>query len=236
VTAQLESYKQQAAEQAILEIQSGMRLGLGTGSTARYIVIGLGERLRDGRLRDIVGIPTSEATAALARSVGVPLITLDDTPEVDLTIDGADEIDPDLNLIKGLGGALLREKIVAATSRRLVIVADTTKLVTSLGEHGPLPVEIIPFGKVLCERRIQALGAQPRLRLASNGTPFRTDQGNYILDCHFPSIREPHTLSTALHAIPGIVEHGLFIGMATAAFVAGMDGVTVLRAESSTES
>lgn len=225
----LDSYKQQAAERALEHVQTGMRLGLGTGSTARYVVEGLATRLRDGRLRDIVGVPTSEATAALARSLDVPLATLDDQSTLDLAIDGADEIDPQLNLIKGLGGALLREKIVAAAAATFVIVADHTKIVRILGERTALPVEVIPFGMRPCGQHLRDLGCIPLLRRRVDGTPFVTDEGNYILDCRFNTMNEPASLGIAIRAIPGVVDHGLFVDMASVAYVAGTDGVTILR-------
>jgi ribose 5-phosphate isomerase A len=221
-------YKQQAAEQALHYVQSGMAIGLGTGSTARHALAGLSARLRDGRLRDIVGVPTSEATAALARELGIPLATLDQRPQLDLAIDGADEVDPSLNLIKGLGGALLREKIVAASARRFVVVADASKIVELLGTRAPLPVEVIAFGLPLCRSRLAELGCEPVLRHAADGSPFRTDEGNVILDCRFPAIADALALGVAINAIPGVVEHGLFIGMAAFVLVAGAGGVTTL--------
>ncbi len=232
--ANLEQYKQQAAERALDEVQSGMVLGLGSGTTARYLVLGLAERLRDGRLRDIVGVPTSDATAALARQQGVPVATLDEQPALDLAMDGADEIDPKLNLIKGLGGALLREKIVACSAKRFVIVADDTKLVTQLGERAPLPVEVVSFGQVLVERRLRELGAEPVLRQTAPDKPYLTDQHNIILDCRFASFADPASLGVAVRAIPGVVEHGLFINMAAAAYVAGSQGVAVITQPATT--
>ena len=226
-----EGYKQLAAEQALDLVQSGMRIGLGTGSTARYVVEALAARLRDGRLARVVGVPTSETAARLARSVGVPLASLDEQPQLDLAIDGADEIDPQLNLIKGLGGALLREKIVAAAAAQFIVVADDTKLVIALGTRAPLPVEVVIFGLKPAERHLRALGCMPVLRRDTAGAMFVTDEGNAILDCRFPSIPEPAALSAAIHAIPGIVDHGLFIGMAARAFVAGAGGVTMLTSE-----
>ena len=226
----LDIFKQQAAEHVLDYVQSGVALGLGTGSTAKHVLRGLAARLRDGRLRDIVGVPTSEETAALARELGVPLVTLADRPRLDLAIDGADEIDPALNAIKGLGGALLREKIVAASAERFLLVGDETKLVPRLGTRAPLPVEVIPFGLPLCERRLAALGCVPALRRAAGGEPFSTDEGNQILDCRFEAIDDAPALAAAIKAIPGVVEHGLFLGLAELAVVGGAGGVrTVTR-------
>ncbi len=224
----LDIYKQQAAEHALQYVQSGMALGLGTGSTAKHMLRGLAARLRDGRLRDIVGVPTSEGIAALARELGIPLVTLAERPRLDLAIDGADEIDPQLNAIKGLGGALLREKIVAASAERFVIVGDETKLVSRLGQHAPVPVEVIPFGLPLCERRLAALGSVPTLRRVDGGDPFFTDEGNVILDCRFDAIDDAPALAAAIDAIPGVVEHGLFLSMAALALVAGPGGVRTI--------
>ena len=226
----LDTYKQQAAEHALTYIQSGMALGLGTGSTAKHVLRGLAARLRDGRLHDIVGVPTSEGIAALARELGIPLVTLAERPRLDLAIDGADEIDPHLNAIKGLGGALLREKIVAASAERFAIVGDETKLVPRLGTHASLPVEVISFGLPLCERRLAALGCVLALRRAAGGDPFCTDEGNVILDCRFDAIDDAPALAAAIAAIPGVVGHGLFLGMAAFALVAGAGGVrTIMR-------
>ncbi|GAB4215015.1 MAG: ribose-5-phosphate isomerase RpiA [Roseiflexaceae bacterium] len=226
-----EALKEQAAERALDLVADGMVLGLGTGSTARYVVLGLGRRLREGRLRDIVGVPTSEATAALAREQGVPLATLEQQPALDLAIDGADEIDPQLHLIKGLGGALLREKVVASVARRFVVVADRSKLVAHLGERAPLPVEVVAFALAPVQRRLTELGAMPVLRRAADGSPYHTDQGNPILDCRFARIDDPAALDRAVRAIPGVVEHGLFLGLASSAFVAGDHGVELLEAD-----
>ncbi len=223
----LDVYKQQAAERALEYVQPGMAIGLGTGSTARHILEGLSVRLRDGRLRDIVGVPTSEATGALARQLGIPVAALDEHSQLDLAIDGADEIDPALNLIKGLGGALLREKIVAASAQRFIVIADDTKLVQQLGTRAPLPVEVIGFGRALAERRLRELGCVPLLRQTPAG-PFRTDEGNLILDCRFGGIADAPVLSAAIRAIPGVVDHGLFIGMAAVAIVAGARGISTL--------
>jgi ribose 5-phosphate isomerase A len=217
--------KQAAAEAAVAaEVESGMLLGLGTGSTASHVVLALGRLLADGSLRDIAGVPTSEATARLAREHGVPLTTLDEQPRLALCLDGADEIGPGLGLVKGLGGALLREKIVASAADRFVVVADASKRVARLGERAPVPVEVIPFGEAVCARALRALGAEPVPRAG-----FVTDEGNHILDCRFGPLDDPARLAEAIRSIPGVVEHGLFLGMAEAAYVAGDDGVELLR-------
>lgn len=223
-----ESYKREAAERALAYVASGMVLGLGTGSTVRYLLMGLAERLRDGRLCDVCGVPTSEQTAALARQLGIALTTLDVHLRLDLAIDGADEVDPALDLIKGLGGALLHEKIVATAARRLIVIADETKRVARLGTGVPLPVEVCAFGVALCREQLIALGAFPVLRCATDGSPFRTDEGNVILDCRFAALDDPVGLGGAMKAIPGVVEHGLFLGMTELAIFAGASGVTVV--------
>jgi ribose 5-phosphate isomerase A len=186
------------------------------------------EALRDGRLRDIVGVPTSDAIAALAQQLGVPIATLDERPRLDLALDGADEIDPALNLIKGLGGALLREKIVESSADRFIVLADETKLVPQLGTRVSLPVEVVQFGLPLASRRLSELGAVSTLRRVADGSPFLTDDGNVILDCRFPSIADCAALNAALNAIPSVVEHGLFVGMASVALVGGAAGVTTM--------
>jgi ribose 5-phosphate isomerase A len=228
----LEHFKRQAAEHALPYIHSGMTLGLGTGSTATHLLHVLAEALRDGRLRDIVGVPTSDAIAALATQLGVPIATLDERPRPDLALDGADEIDPSLNLIKGLGGALLREKIVEASADRFIVLADETKLVAQLGTRTPLPVEVVAFGLPLARRRLAELGGAPTLRRMADGGAFCTDEGNVILDCRFPGIADSAALNVAIKAIPGVVEHGLFVGMASIALVGGPAGVaTMVRAQ-----
>jgi len=206
-----------------------MRLGLGTGSTARYVTTLIGERLRTGELRDILAVPTSRATARYASELGIPLSTIDDTPSLDLAIDGADEFDPRLDLIKGMGGALLWEKIVERAAERLVIVADESKRVTRLGTRSALPVEVVPFGWRTVEPFLQSLGATTELRQTADGSPFLTDGGHYIIHCRFPDgIADPAATELALARWPGIVESGLFIGMATTVVVAG-DRVDVLE-------
>lgn len=223
----LEMLKKQAAERAVEQIGSGMVVGLGTGSTAVYAVRAIGELLRNGRLTNIIAIPTSEATAALARECAIPLSTLNDHPIIDLTIDGADEIAPNLDLTKGLGGALLREKIVAAASKRNIIIADHTKLVEKLGSRAPIPVEVVGFAERPLTLFLESLGARVVRRLAKDGSgqSFCTDEGNLILDCHVSPLGDPATFAQAIIAQPGIVEHGLFLNLATQAIVAMPDGV-----------
>lgn len=224
----LTGFKRQAAERAVEAIRSGMVVGLGTGSTAVFAVRRIGELLAAGSLRDIIGIPTAEVTAREAERAGVPLGTLDDHPTIDLTIDGADEIDPQLNLIKGLGGALLREKIVAASSRRFIIIADETKLVERLGTRAPAPVEVIPFARRPVADYLASLGAAVVER-QREGQTFITDEGNIILDCRFAEPFDPPEIGRLIRARPGVVEHGLFLGMATEAVVAGASGVVVMK-------
>jgi ribose 5-phosphate isomerase A len=216
--------KQQAAERAVAYVASGMVVGLGAGSTAILATRCIGQLLREGRLHDIVGFPCSSAIEAEAHALGIP-ITLDPRDAIDLTIDGADEVDPDLNLIKGGGGALLHEKIVAQASRREIIIVDESKLSPALGTHWPLPVEVIPFGWHFQLCFLESLGARVTVRQQSDGTLFKTDHGNLILDCAFGPIRQPAALAARLDARTGIVEHGLFIGLATEVIVAGADGV-----------
>ena len=231
--ANSDALKQQAALAALEKVEGGMRLGLGSGSTAAFFVKGLGERVRGGL--DVVGVPTSERTAALARAEGIRLTTLDETPALDLTIDGADELDHSLRLIKGGGGALLREKIVAVASRRMIVIADGSKLVDDLGAF-PLPIEVNLFGLGATRAAIEAVAyrfGQPatlKRRLAADGSPFVTDGGHAIIDASFGLIRDPEGLGLALAAIPGVVEHGLFIGIASSAAVATADCVLWLDA------
>ena len=221
--------KLEAAERALEFVMSGMRLGLGTGTTARHFVDVVGERVKKGL--EVRCVATSEATHSQAAALGIPLATLDELVELDLTVDGADEIDPELRLIKGGGGALLREKIVAAASRRMVVIADAPKLVKRLGAF-PLPVEVVPFGLASTRRHIEdavaKLGLAGSIRLRGESSPFVTDGGHYILDCALGAIPDPERLSKALALIPGVVEHGLFIGFARTAVIAEEDGVKVL--------
>ncbi len=228
----VEALKRQAAARALEWVEPGMRLGLGTGSTARHFVDLLGERVRAGL--KVVCVPTSEATRAQAESLGVPLTTLDETPELDLTVDGADEIGPDLSVIKGGGGALLREKIVAAASARMVVIADEAKWVATLGRF-PLPVEVVPFGLAATSRAVQAAciaaGAPGPavLRRNRDGGVFVTDGQHWILDAALERIVDPQSLAVRLSAIPGVVEHGLFIGLVQAAILAGPGGIRVIE-------
>ena len=227
-----DTYKRDAAAGALEFVKPGMRLGLGTGSTARPFVELLGERVRAGL--DVIAVPTSEATRAQAEQCGIPLTTLDDTPELDLTVDGADEISPDLTLIKGGGGALLREKIVAAASARMVVIADASKWVETLGRF-PLPIEVVPFGLGATERAvaaaIKATGNSGPLTLRRDkaGLAFVTDGGHFILDAALQRIADPRSLGERLTAIPGVVEHGLFIGLARTAVIAGPQGRRIVE-------
>jgi len=211
-----EREKELAGRAAAKLVCDGDIVGLGTGSTAHFAVVAIGERVKAG-LR-ILGIPTSDATAELARKLGIPLSTLDEHQTIDITIDGADEVDPHMNLIKGGGGALLREKIIATASTKMVVVADSTKMVPVLGKF-PLPVEIIPFAQAVLEKKIAALGATCKLRVRADGQPFVTDEGHHILDCSFGKIANPPAVARALKEMPGVVEHGLFIGLARLAVV-----------------
>src|SRR5580698_4662172 len=221
-----EREKEIAGRAAAELVRDGEVVGLGTGSTAYFAVVALGERVKAGL--KIIGIPTSVQTGDLAQKVGIRLTTLDEHPEIDITIDGADEVDPELRLIKGGGGALTREKVIASASKKMVVVADSSKVVATLGKF-PLPVEVIAFARTVVERKIASLGGSPKLRLKPDGTPFLTDNGNQILDCSFGRINDPAALAQALSNAPGIVEHGLFIGLAKMALVGRRDGVEEMR-------
>ena len=227
-----QAMKDRIGFEAALRVESGMRLGIGTGSTAEAFVRALAERVKEG-LR-IVGVPTSERTAQLCRELGIPLATLEELPELDLTIDGTDEVDGALRLIKGGGGALLREKIVASASARMLVIADVTKKVETLGAF-PLPIEVNGFGIVstllAIERAAGLVGVAGTLALRRTGDdPFITDGGHLIVDASFGRIPDPEALSAALHAIPGVVEHGLFLGLASSVMLAGPDGIEELAA------
>jgi ribose 5-phosphate isomerase A len=233
-----DALKVAAAERAIEFVENGMRLGLGTGSTAAKFVDALGKKVAGGL--DVTCVATSQATQAQAEALGIRMATLDDLPFLDLTVDGADEIDGDLRLIKGGGGALLREKIVATASGRMVVIADASKKVETLGAF-PLPLEVVPFGLTATRNMITALAADVgcegdiKVRVLAGGKPFLTDSGNLILDCHFGRIDEPEELDEALKLIPGVVENGLFIGIADLAVIAGADGVTLIGSEEGAE-
>jgi len=227
-----DAQKRAAAARAVDYVRPGMRLGLGTGSTARHFVGLIGERVRAGL--DVIAVPTSKATQADAERCGIRLTTLDETPELDLTVDGADEIAPDLTLIKGGGGALLREKIVAAASARMVVIADASKLVDALGRF-PLPIEVAPFGLTATQRAVEKTiasvrpGATLALRRGKDGHAFVTDGGHWIIDASLGRIDDPVALAQALAVIPGVMAHGLFIGLAHTAILAGPDGVRVIE-------
>jgi ribose 5-phosphate isomerase A len=219
-----------AGEEAVARyVRSGMLLGLGSGSTASLMLEALAARIADGRLRDVCGVPTSRATAELSGRLGIPLTTLEREPRLDVVIDGADEVDPDVNLIKGLGGAHLREKVVACSARTMIVVADEAKLVSRLGERAPLPVEVVEFALPLCERLLAELGWEPVLRREPGGSPFVTDEGNRILDCRRADWSDPAALAAGVRDIPGVVAHGFFLGIAAAAVVGTAAGVRVLE-------
>jgi ribose 5-phosphate isomerase A len=230
--AKVDDFKVKAAEAAVELVSPGMRLGLGTGSTAYHFVEAVGRLVRSGL--ELICVPTSESTRAHAEKLGIPLSSLDETPQLDLTVDGADEIDDQLRLIKGGGGALLREKIVATASDRMVVIADDSKLSKTLGSH-PLPIEVVRFGLRATMRLIKALAAEAGcngdmgLRPGESDLPFVTDQGNLIVDCAFEKIPEPEVLAFALKRVPGVVEHGLFLGLADMAIVAGEKGVQTIH-------
>ncbi len=228
----IEAMKEQAARAALAHVRDGMKLGIGTGSTAEHFVRALAEAVTNGL--SIIGIPTSERTAGLCVELGVPLASLDDEPVLDLVIDGADEIDPSLNLVKGGGGALLREKIVAHAAARMIVIADDSKLVANFGRF-PLPIEVNKFGLKATVGSIEAaaselgLSGTLALRTDRDDNWFVTDGGHHIVDASFGHISDPEALSVALHAIPGVVEHGLFLGMADLAIIAGLEGVREIK-------
>ena len=222
-------FKKEAAQAAAKLVSSGMVVGLGTGTTAAFLVAELGRRVAEEGLQ-FTGIPTSERTAEQARSLGIPLTTLAEHPDIDLTIDGADEVERGtLYLIKGHGGALLREKIVAAASKRMAVIVDPSKLVKRLGSTFSVPVEVVPFGWQATQRKLEALGANPTLRPGVDGKAYVTDGGHYILDCAFGPMRHPRKIARALDEVVGVVEHGLFLGFARQVFVGGPAGVQILK-------
>ncbi len=228
----MDDLKRQAAARALEHVRDGMQLGLGTGSTAKHFVELLGQRVRAGL--KIVGVPTSEATRAIAERCGVPLTTLDHIDRLDLTVDGADEVDPHLDLIKGGGGALLREKIIAAASDRMIVIADNSKWVKTLG-HFPLPIEVIPFGLAATRRAIEkacdqnGVSGRIEVRKGQDGHAFVTDGGHWIMDAHLGRIPDSTGLALSLAVIPGVVEHGLFVGLASTAVLAGPSGIRIIE-------
>jgi ribose 5-phosphate isomerase A len=217
--------KEMAAAEAVKLVRDGMVVGLGSGSTASIAIRLLGEKVRSGW--KIIGVPTSQDSEELARSVGIPIGELKDHHSVDLTIDGADEVDPNLNLIKGLGGALVREKIVASATNMEIIVVDESKMVTYLGQKAPLPVEVVKFASESTMRRLQKFGCEPVLREKS-GIAFITDNGNLIVDCRFERIDDPKRLETDINLLPGVVDNGLFVGLAHKVIVASTGGLKIL--------
>ncbi len=222
-----EALKRLVADEAARTIESGQRVGLGSGSTAALFIMVLGKRIASGAIADVVGVPTSSAARELAWMHSVPVVTLEECPRLDVTVDGADEIDPWLDMIKGRGGALLREKIVAAASERFIVIADESKLVSKLGDGAPVPVEVLPYGSRPTAERIAAIGAEVVLR-KTRDAPFVTDQGNWILDCRFEQIDDTWDLACELDSIAGALAHGLFVGMTDAVMVGRSEGVETL--------
>lgn len=227
--SELDALKRDAAREALGRVAPGMRLGLGTGSTMAHFLDLLGESLASGRLSDISGVPTSERTRVHAERVGIPLAELHELQPLDLAVDGADEVGPGLDLIKGLGGALLREKMVVQAARRFVVIADDTKAVPRMGARSPLPVEVVPFAWQAHLPAFRALGAEPTLRLGEGGDPYTTDNGNFILDLHFEGgVENPREVESAIMARAGVVDTGFFLGMAAEAILAGGGGIRIL--------
>lgn len=224
MTTMQDEAKRRAAEYAIAMVNNGQVVGLGTGSTAKFAIEGLGRRIREGL--SIRGVPTSVGTEKLASDAGIPLVELNEVLVVDITIDGADEVDPDFNMIKGGGGALTREKLVALASKKRVILVDESKLVSKLGESHSLPIEVLPFAWALSSRRLSELGCTTSLRDRA-GLPFVTDNGNYILDCDFGAMSDPATLESRIKLLPGVIENGLFIGIADTLVIGFDDRVEV---------
>ncbi len=224
----IDELKQAAAHRAVEFLSSGMVIGLGSGSTSRYATLRIAARLRAEELRDIVAIPTSEDTAQLAHREGIPLTTLEEHPHIAVTIDGADEVDPQLNVTKGLGACHLREKIVASVTDHEIIIVDESKLVSRLGTRSPVPVEVIRFGWRVTEAALARTGARTTLRLRG-GAPVLTDEGNYVIDCAYEGIAAPAELAVAIKTIPGVVEHGLFLGMVQTVIVASPSGIRILE-------
>jgi ribose 5-phosphate isomerase A len=220
--------KAAAAETAAAQLHDGMIVGLGTGSTAAFAIDAIGKRVAQGL--KIIGVPTSQRTTQQATALGIPLAPVEEHEWIDVTIDGADEVElGTLNLIKGRGGALLREKIVASSTRKLIIVVDESKIVTRLGSHDPIPVEVVSFGWQTTERRLQRIGGNPILRYKSDGSVFLTDGGHYILDCKFGPLPESLDTERKLNDTVGVVEHGMFLGMTGMVIVGGVNGIQILE-------
>ena len=229
--SEIDDFKQQAAQRAVEQVESGMVVGLGHGSTAIHAVQRIAQLIGEEQLHDVVGVPCSRGVEAAARELGIPLTTLEKNPRIDLTIDGADEVSPQLDLIKGGGGALLREKVVAQASAREIIVVDESKLSPALGTKRSVPIEVVPFGWRVEADFLSALVGGLALRRVDDGSRFETDQGNYIIDCNFGPIEDPRTLAAQLNERAGIVEHGMFLGLASEVIVAGPEGIRHLSAD-----
>ncbi len=223
-----ELLKKQAAGKAVEEIKSGMVVGLGSGSTVYYALEKIGELISSGELKNIVGIPSSKQTEKIADKFNIPLVTFDEKQEIDVTIDGADEVDKYLNLIKGGGAALLREKVLAQASKKLIIVVDESKLSPKLGTNWPVPVEVIQFAYALEQKYLESVNAEAELRKYDNGEPVVTDEGNYIIDANFGALQNPFEIAEKLENRAGIVEHGLFLHLTSKVIVAGKDGIIIL--------
>lgn len=221
--------KKQAGEKAAEYVKDGMVVGLGTGSTVEWTIKKLSEQVKGGM--EIIGIPTSIRSEKLAKELGIPLSTLLEHPGIDLTIDGADEVDPNLNLIKGMGGALTREKIVADNSKKEIIVVDESKMVEVLGTKSPLPVEVIPFAWNCVKRSIAGLGAKPVLRVLENDKIYYTDNQNYVLDCRFEKIANPNEIEEKINNIPGVIENGLFLNLTDMVIIASRQGIKILTSD-----
>ena len=224
-----EDFKKQAGEEAVKHIEDGMTIGLGTGSTVEYTLRKVGQMIQEGF--KIQGIPTSIHTKRIAKEEKIPLTTLDEHPEIDITIDGADEVDSNLNLIKGGGGALTREKIIAFNSKKVIIVVDDSKVVKALGIDFPLPVEVVKFAWTSTKKRLEAFGCNVAIREVMKGEPFITDNGNYILDCEFDYIENPEQMEIDINCIPGVVENGLFINLVSEVIVGSQQGILTLEKE-----
>ncbi|OGB60661.1 MAG: ribose 5-phosphate isomerase A, partial [Caldithrix sp. RBG_13_44_9] len=222
-------YKSQAAEKAVEFLEDGMIIGLGSGTTAQFALRRIGELVASGKLGKIIGIPSSRQTDRIARRLAIPLGEINDFPEIDLTIDGADEVDPQLNLIKGGGGALLREKIIIQASKRVIIIVDESKISTRLGKKWPVPVEVLPFSWKCEERFLASLAGKVMLRKTNSGKPYKTDQNNFILDVKFSQIKQPEELVKKLNERAGIIGHGIFLESATDVIVAGKKGISHLK-------